>query len=319
MPINVALGINNGASASATTLDLASVVMAAGDRILIAMRYNSTTATASVSDGANTYNQVGAYRTGSADRQTLFEAINVTAGTRTVTITFSASVGNRYGVALKSTGSNSSASQAVLMNDTGGAASWTTTADNISTGNMTPTSQPNAIVGIFQTDINTSPITNGTGLTSLGSLTNWDSVLNDTSLVNWKRTTSTSAAAATAQLSAGTDGGFTWGIVIGESPGSPTIDTQPTNQAGSVGGTATYSISATTSGGALSYQWKLNGSNVGTNSSSYTTATLSAADNGGIVTCVVTDSNGSTTSNGAYLFIRGIVTGKGRYFTGWLQ
>ena len=98
----------------------------------------------------------------------------------------------------------------------------------------------------------------------------------------------------------------------------PTITAQPVNQTASVGGTATFNISATTSGGALSYQWKLNGSNVGTNSSSYTTGTLAAAYNGSAVTCGVTDSNGTTTTRTALLFIRDIVTGKGRgLMNGW--
>lgn len=108
-------------------------------------------------------------------------------------------------------------------------------------------------------------------------------------------------------------------VAIKAAPGGPTINTQPVNQTGSVGGTATYTISATASGGSLSYQWKLNGTNVGTDSSSYTTATLAAGDNGGVVTCVVTDSNGSATSGDRYLFIRDILTGKGRRFNAWVS
>lgn len=58
---------------------------------------------------------------------------------------------------------------------------------------------------------------------------------------------------------------------------------------------AVFSLTATYTGTA-SYQWKFNGSNVGTNSDTYTRVGCVAADNGGAVTCVVTDDNGSTTS-----------------------
>ena len=81
--------------------------------------------------------------------------------------------------------------------------------------------------------------------------------------------------------------------------GGPTIDTQPTDQTCYVGETATFTIAATTSGGTLSYQWKDDGANVGTNSSSYTTAAAVLGDNGAQITCAVTDDNGTTTSNAA--------------------
>lgn len=83
----------------------------------------------------------------------------------------------------------------------------------------------------------------------------------------------------------------------------PTIDTQPTNQTAKVGATATYTIAATTSGGTLHYQWKFNGTNVGTDSSSYARTGVVLGDHGGTVTCVVTDDNGDTTSSGATLTV----------------
>ena len=83
----------------------------------------------------------------------------------------------------------------------------------------------------------------------------------------------------------------------------PTIDTQPTNQTAKVGATATYTIAATTSGGTLHYQWKFNGTNVGTDSSSSARTGVVLGDHGGTVTCVVTDDNGDTTSSGATLTV----------------
>ena len=81
--------------------------------------------------------------------------------------------------------------------------------------------------------------------------------------------------------------------------GGPTINTQPVSATCYVGQTATFTISATTSGGTLHYQWKDDGSNVGTDSNSYTTAAALLSDNGSSITCVVTDNNGSVTSNAA--------------------
>jgi len=85
----------------------------------------------------------------------------------------------------------------------------------------------------------------------------------------------------------------------------PTIDVQPSNVATYVGNIANFTITATASAGSLTYQWKLNGVNVSTGTggttSSYTTAALAYSDNNNIYTCLVTDSNGSISSNNALL------------------
>lgn len=87
----------------------------------------------------------------------------------------------------------------------------------------------------------------------------------------------------------------------------PTINTQPTPQTAYEGFTATYTIAATTSGGTLHYQWKVNGVNSGTDSSSFTTATLVLADSGAVITCDVSDTNGTTTSASALLTVTAFV------------
>ena len=96
-------------------------------------------------------------------------------------------------------------------------------------------------------------------------------------------------------------------------PAAPTINTQPVSQTCYVTQTVTYTISATASAGGLSYQWKDDGSNVGTNSSSYTTAAATLTDNNSVITCVVTDSNGSTTSAPAFWFVLPVST------VGWIR
>ena len=91
-------------------------------------------------------------------------------------------------------------------------------------------------------------------------------------------------------------------LASGQPLPGPTITAQPDNVRGAVGGTITRTVSATTSGGTLHYQWVLNGSNVGTDSPSYTTATLGLGDNGSQLYVLVTDNNGTTRSRVATLF-----------------
>ena len=91
-------------------------------------------------------------------------------------------------------------------------------------------------------------------------------------------------------------------------PAPPVITQQPQNAAKSVGQTATFTLTAV--GTALSYQWqsKPAGANVfgnisGATSSSYTTAALTLTNNGTQFQCVVTNAQGSVTSNAVTLAV----------------
>lgn len=85
----------------------------------------------------------------------------------------------------------------------------------------------------------------------------------------------------------------------------PSISVQPSTQTIHEGQTATFSVTASASAGSLTYQWKKNGVDIGgATSSSYTTPTETFSDNLAIFSVVVTDSNGSLTSDGAYLVVR---------------
>ena len=84
---------------------------------------------------------------------------------------------------------------------------------------------------------------------------------------------------------------------------APTITAQPTNQSALIGQTATFSVTATSSGGSLSYLWYKNTVTTGVTTSSYTTGTLASSDNGGLFYCAVTDSNGTTNSNTVRLLV----------------
>ncbi|MGA9670542.1 MAG: fibronectin type III domain-containing protein [Terracidiphilus sp.] len=76
----------------------------------------------------------------------------------------------------------------------------------------------------------------------------------------------------------------------------PAIIVPPADTATTVGYRATFTVAASGSG-TLTYQWYENGNAVGTNSSTYTTATTTLAQNGDTVTVTITSSFGSVTSS----------------------
>ena len=131
-------------------------------------------------------------------------------------------------------------------------------------------------------------------------------------------TTSSYAIAATSMA----DGGV-YSVVVSNSAGTATssnatltvtaavvstisISSQPASQTISANGTATFSVTATGSG-ALSYQWKKNGTNItggtGATSNSYTTPAMGYAGNGAVYSVVLTDSESTVTSHSATLTV----------------
>ena len=83
----------------------------------------------------------------------------------------------------------------------------------------------------------------------------------------------------------------------------PTITKQPISQGVIEGETATFMVEASGTG-TLTYQWKKNGVDIaGATSSSYTTPVTVLSDSNSAFVCVVTDDNGSTNSNTAYLYV----------------
>jgi hypothetical protein len=92
-------------------------------------------------------------------------------------------------------------------------------------------------------------------------------------------------------------------FALGEEIGSgPTITAHPQNSTKIVGQTAQFTVAATGTG-TLHYQWKKDGTNIGTDSDTLSFVTV-IGDNGAQITCVVTDDNGSTTSNAATLTVQ---------------
>jgi YVTN family beta-propeller protein len=87
-------------------------------------------------------------------------------------------------------------------------------------------------------------------------------------------------------------------------PAPPSITTQPTDTTVNVEETARFRVIAT---GAppLHYQWRKNGVDIpGATSSFYTTPATTAADDGSLFSVVVSNINGSVTSNNATLTVR---------------
>src|ERR1700719_4103529 len=88
---------------------------------------------------------------------------------------------------------------------------------------------------------------------------------------------------------------------------APVITMQPASVSVTVGQPATFTVAATGTA-PLSYQWTKNGSNVGTNSATYSTAATTSADNGAKIQVTVSNSKGSTPSSIVTLTVNGAAT-----------
>jgi len=99
-----------------------------------------------------------------------------------------------------------------------------------------------------------------------------------------------------------TDARYNNAIRMGTLSGAPFIQTQPSDQYAAPGSSATFSVTASGSA-SLTYQWKFNGAPIGGATGSSYTITNVQASNGGPYTVTVTDSDGSTTSGAATLYV----------------
>src|ERR1700676_88222 len=130
-------------------------------------------------------------------------------------------------------------------------------------------------------------------------------------------------ASYTTPVTATTDSGSTFGVVVCNAPRGgtrnaatltvnaavvgPTITTQPASQTVTAGQTATFGVVA---GGTapLSYQWQKNGVNIGgATLASYTTPVTATTDSGSTFRVVVSNTAGSVTSNAATLTVSAAV------------
>jgi immunoglobulin I-set domain protein len=144
-------------------------------------------------------------------------------------------------------------------------------------------------------------------------------------------TMNANSATYTTPAAQASDDGATFRVVVTNSAGSatsnaatlsvtaastkPSITTQPANQSAAVNGTATFTVVA--SGTApLTYQWIEGTTNIpNSNSPSFTTAPVTAGDNGQTFKVTVSNSAGSVTSNPATLTVTSVSTGSANVLT----
>lgn len=216
-----------------------------------------------------------------------------TGGATTVTVTFGASVANRQLIVIEVAGV-SAYDAAGSQTDTGSNPTTAATATN--------TAQPAFGVAVCL-DYQGGTPTVGTGYTSGGTITGGGLLAG---LIEYSNPSYTTTGVQSANFgNAGFNRTCTVFGIFTETPAPvpPVITTQPKTQQLLEGRDATFTVAATFTGSSPSYQWKDDGVNVGTSSPTYTKAGVAIADNGSQITVVATDSNGSTTSSVAYLYV----------------
>jgi hypothetical protein len=196
----------------------------AGERALVWVRYVSGSVTPSVSDGTNTYTQLGTtlvdVATGSS--YALFECKNTAAGTVTVTFTLT-SPGAAFRTMTIARYSGADTSVAGIAAKQGQSAPGTG-ATAVSSGNLTPGSQPGTLVGFGYDDSGSSTLNAGTGFTSRGTMANQDAAFGTASRVEDIAITSTSAVAATfgSPSGGGTDNFTAFAVFFPDAAGAVT-------------------------------------------------------------------------------------------------
>jgi len=254
------------------------------------------TATFTPTDSVNgALTQVGSYT--SAIDNTRFSAWkieNVSSGSHTVTVV--PSVSGAHGgwlveVSTVASGSNDGEAGQALGSPGSGA-------NAITSGNFT-TTVANDLILTMCGDVNgLTTFHAGSNLTytTVGSFV--DSAGGDTMTLAYA--TAPSAGTNAGQWTDSTNGGSDNYVVIAVAiqPIGPSITSQPTNQYVTPGNSVTFSVTGVSSGGSLTYQWyNEQGSIVGATSSTYSFTPNYPTDATNSWYVIVTDSNGSVTSN----------------------
>jgi hypothetical protein len=94
-------------------------------------------------------------------------------------------------------------------------------------------------------------------------------------------------------------------LTVTAAPTAPTITQQPTSVAVTAGQTAAFSVVATGTA-PLTYQWFMNGTAAGTNSSTYSIAQTTTGQSGAQIHVKVSNATGSTTSNTVTLTVNSV-------------
>lgn len=265
--------------------------------------FDATTTISTVSDSkGNTWSLLGAVTTQGGAKVAVYYALNWAGGTsHTGSMTFSASAFPTLHM-LEVTGAATTSPFNVDITEI-----ETATPFSITSGALAQAAELIIMIGEQNAAGNDADQYTSTALTILSSepaLTSfWTSgiatgIVASTSSANYDITKGTPTTVA----------GLSRLITVKEAGAAPTINTQPQSVNVYTRETANFTVAATASAGALHYQWKVNGSNVGTDSSSYARVSVVDSDIGAQVTCSVSDDNGTIVSNAATLTVLAAAT-----------
>lgn len=210
--------------ASSTTVTVANVTYVDHETIIVEFTWGDNGSfTPSVSDGANTYTQIGATVADNVNNQYKATLVckDAIAGTRTVTGTMS-SAAQFKGLAInRYNGLDNSATPLGIGQQNGNV----TGANTVTSGNLTPGSQPGMLfAGTVEISGSGSTPSAGTSFTSQGNYPNWATNIGPC-LSEDRRITALSAVAGTFTPSTGTNSYLTTAIYIPESssPSAPVV------------------------------------------------------------------------------------------------
>lgn len=248
--------------------------------------WDATTVTVADSQG-NTYTSRGGVREAAINNGiTQFTGPITTSGANTVTATFSPATTNRQIAVVEVDGIYDASN---IRTDTNNNPTTSLSATN--------TAQPATVwMCGFVLQGGATP-TVGTGYTDSGLGGVWTAGFDGR--IQYKEVTSVASQSGNF-VNPSSDRSCYGMIILTDGAGQPTINTQPADQTVYEGNAASFSVSATASAGALHYQWKDDGSNVGTDSNTYG-PTPTASDNLSMIKCDVSDDNGTTTTRSAVL------------------
>lgn len=209
LPAHAAYTYSGGADTAdpvtfSPTLLKHSVAITTGDRVLVVLTYGSgSSITLGVSDGTNTYTQVGSTQSDATAGQSmaLFECKSATGGTYTFTASYNPGQ-FAVGIAIRAYAGLDGAVSATdaLSNPTNPG----TGTDALATSNITPGSQPGLVFGATMDVSGGETVSAGTGFTSRGTFAQWNTQFGVGTMSEDKRVTSTSATNATFTTTPGT-------------------------------------------------------------------------------------------------------------------
>ena len=211
----VALTDNANASGG-TSLNNASTTVSTGDVLIVLCVYgDGATLTESVTDGTNTYTKIGSTinDAGNSQSMVVFVCMNPTAGTYTQTFTISVSSPYRGIACFRYSGLDNAGTP---LSVGAARANVATSADALTTGNLTPSSQPGLLwAGTLEDATGTVTAAAGTGFTDRGTIASWVANISNTRGED-KRITSTSAVGGTFTVSNATNGFLAMAVFVPE-------------------------------------------------------------------------------------------------------